>query len=433
MNIDKLRSIGTMNKIKEDYTTYQKYKALQPGCDDAFSGYEIMCKKNLIAFFYSHSMIIDPKLISESHFIDIIHHVDMDGDSSGGIAHSYAKKILEKEKRTAKISFLRYNYKTSELDKYLHDVRARKEFSNGLKSTAIITDLSLPMDSMEKILKDYDEVIWIDHHGTSLKVAKDLATNEKFKGKLSVAIDKNSSGAYMTYLLFCDSFFATQDDAIKHAFPALLISCYDTWNTNNVLWYTMGLYMNQYYFDIGVLQAGHDYWDNLLCNKNSDDCLKETLTYGKKLNSISELKNDVLYSSVCKYFYSHNGYSICIINGHGNSTRFPSTSNESDIKILVRFNPNDNSLTTSLFSENLTVTTMDLGRICRDHFNGGGHPGAAGFSYDVDEFLAHVKEFTFTKNGFIDGSRVNFSTDVANVCDGLAALVFYELDKELNK
>jgi oligoribonuclease NrnB/cAMP/cGMP phosphodiesterase (DHH superfamily) len=105
---------------------------------------------------------------------------------------------------------------------------------------------------------------------------------------------------------------------------------------------------------------------------------------------------------------------------------------DNDIKILVRINP-DNSFVASIFSENLAVMTMDLGRICREHFNGGGHPGAAGFSYDIESFFSHVNEIVRVKEGYPEGSKINYNDDVAKISDALAALVFYELRKEINK
>ena len=426
INVRKMRTNVTLNKMGEDYNTYKRYRSKKYNDHVEL----VKLKRNSLAAFYSESTIDNPETITKSNHISIIHHTDMDGDASGSIVFNYAKNILEKAgKKDTQFSFLRYNYRLIELNSFVNEISKTTEVGSRL---AIVVDLSLPMESLEKILSAYDKVIWVDHHGTSLKVAEDIATNPTYKKQISFAIDKSNSATYMAYLLFCEGLFDGNDgDWARNSFPALIISDYDTWNNGNVIRYTLGTYLNQYYYSLGTLTASHDYWKQLFCNKESDSALAESLTYGKKLVSIDQLKNDVLYNATCKYFYVEANYSICVINGTGNSSRF-SSMDENDIKILLRINT-DNTITASLFSENLTVQSMDLGRICREHFNGGGHPGAAGFSYDIESFFSHVNEIVRVKEGYPEGSKINYNDDVAKISDALAALVFYELGKELNK
>ena len=422
INVRKMKTSATLNKMGEDYNAYKRYRS------KTYNAVELVkYKKNSIGAFYSESSINNPETITNADSITIIHHTDLDGDASGSIAYNYSKNILEKAGKTAKFSFLRYNYKIMELVSFINEIKRTTDSGTRL---AIIVDLSLPMDSLERMLEVFDKVIWIDHHGTSLKVAEDIATNPDYRKKISFAIDKSNSATYMAYLLFCEGLFDGNDNEwARNSFPALIISDYDTWNNGNVIRYTLGTYLNQYYYSLGTLTASHDYWKQLFCNKESDSALAESLTYGKKLVSIDQLKNDVLYNATCKYFYVEANYSICVINGTGNSSRF-SSMDENDIKILLRINT-DNTITASLFSENLTVQSMDLGRICREHFNGGGHPGAAGFSYDIESFFSHVNEIVRVKEGYPEGSKINYNDDVAKISDALAALVFYELRKEL--
>ena len=422
MKIELLKTPVVAEKLRKDYYAFNAQKGISNRKPDQ-NFLNISTGKLSNIYFSHYETLIDKSLpfINQMDQIDIFTHTDMDGDASGAITFNLVKSQNKKVN-----NILRFNFKEQDLVRFLDNIP-----EDNLKRSALITDLSLPYRNLVAILDKYDEVVWIDHHDTSFKTAKDLLNHIEYKNKLTVIIDQTCSATYLAYKVFCDFINSDYKDSINYGLAALLVSDYDSWNTNEYLRFEYGSYLNQYYFSNGIFTPDHEFWNRLFFSKSkSEDCLFEVLSYGKKLFNLEMLKNEILYNAVAKYVYTYNDYKICILNAYGNSNRFPETIS-AEIKVLLRCSATDNSMSVSIFSEDEKVQSINIGKICREYFNGGGHAGAGGFGLNITAFVSAVDNMKIDcrYTSTIEGSETTMSAVAKEIGDRLALLLFHELNK----
>jgi oligoribonuclease NrnB/cAMP/cGMP phosphodiesterase (DHH superfamily) len=215
---------------------------------------------------------------------------------------------------------------------------------------------------LEKVLEISKNVIWIDHHTSSLNLEKELPWTKDIAG---IRRDK-ISGAGLTYMFFSGCEFEELPEFIR------LISDYDCW-----------LYKYEpdtTYFKIGVetekFDALDDVWIDLF-----DECENEALKLISLIETGSIIKGYIdrdneQYRKSFSYESEIAGYKCLVVNRKSNSWIFGDKYNDYPLVMVWVFD--GKKYVYSIFSSNKDV---DCSKIA-ESYGGGGHKGAAGFSSD---------------------------------------------------
>ena len=205
-----------------------------------------------------------------------------------------------------------------------------------------------------------------------------------------------------------------------HMVP-LLVSAYDTWNKTDMDLYEAGVNLNHYYWNFSM-DPTREIWSALLNKEVSTSdpymILKRILKTGQSFRTLSETKNLLLFNNSIKYsmrtkllktekagvqFIQDEDIlpiSVIGLTGPGNSFRFePAPNFHESICLLINFRTQSMfSLSAYLESSSQVyqITQLDLGKIMQEYFGGGGHPGAAGFSSDYNEFIERTEKIIET-------------------------------------
>ena len=312
------------------------------------------------------------------YIVTMIYHIDLDGITSASMVYNCIKNNYKPD-------MIPFNYDISQYSETL-----KQDLHGYAKKMAILTDVSPTVDDMEFLLNHFDKIIWLDHHSTSLTTIDRLKDNDKAKKKLYYAIDTRFSAAYLNFMIFnqilMDKLKTKELDPI---FPAL-VSIYDT-KQDKVYpsAYKYGLYLNQYFTDVAVLEPSSSLWEEYLIKlyygTDKHKYLDQVLEVGKSLLNLYYAKMEILYKNEYKYIFKYRNYTIKCINGIGNSLRFCNDT-EADIYMIARMKSNG-KFTLSAYSDDEKVKKVGLGNILKKWFNGGGHPGAAGFVRYADMIL----------------------------------------------
>lgn len=334
----------------------------------------------------------------DKYVVYVLHHIDMDGIVSASIVYNAINPVASK--------CYSYNYNMS--DEY------RMEFSkrfDGYKKLMIVTDLSLNTNDIDFILSHFDKVVWLDHHGTSINTIESiLRLRPQYENKLFYAIDTRFSASYLNYTIFKDLIVGN----LNAVFPAL-VSVYDT-KQNKVYphAYRDGLKLNQYFNDIEVLRPQSSLWTKLLYSndglKSEYSLLDKVLEVGEQLLSIYETRNTILYKNEYKYIFKYRNYTIKCINGVGNSLRFCNDA-ELDIAMIARMK-DDYNFTLSAYSDSDKVKSMDIGRVFKKYFTGGGHPGAAGYTSSMNDILYDLQNCIYNDRSIIMDENEGLFRDI---------------------
>lgn len=281
------------------------------------------------------------------------YHNDLDGRCAGAIVAQYEKNFNKED-------FFEVDYvqelpinKVSEGEKVYFVDYSFKD------NTRYILDTLMGMGC---------NVIWIDHHTSSLNLIKDYEYLNSVKGIRQDRI----SGAGLTYMYLHKCEFDKIPYYIK------LVSDYDCWqfkydtDTTN--------------FKIGIETRHYDALDRIW-----DDLLDESVDVEGYTTALYNLTNLIKTGSIIKnyidkdneqyrnsYAYESeiDGHKCLVVNKKSNSWIFGEKINEYSLVMIWVFNGNKYSY--SIFS---TSDTVDCSKIA-EKFGGGGHKGAAGFSSD---------------------------------------------------
>lgn len=341
----------------------------------------------------------------------ILHHNDLDGYGSAALA----KDLIDE--RCVNTKFIEYNYQFPET--ICNDIDKLRD-GNG-KNILVIVDLSIPnkYEFWQNVLKLFDKVIWVDHHKTSLPVAEQIVdilkqSNNSGYGELEMYIDTAMSSTMQMFLFQRDTLaLNTYNWIIPWA-----ISCYDTWNKDTMALYEMGLWLNQYIFDIGTCLPNHEVWKTLFY---SEAGANKILSDGYTLFSLNEIKNRVLYNAECVYKTywedvdnNNKIYAVWAMNAYGNSLKFADPNIPSNtIKVLFRIKGNRFAL--SAYNDTAARIGLDLGAILREVFGGGGHPGAAGFNIKMDDLNDKINQYNMDHDVNEKMAYIDKETDLDSV------------------
>jgi len=233
-----------------------------------------------------------------------------------------------------------------------------------------ITEVTLHY--LERLLQIGCELIWIDHHASSIKLENEYKELKDIKGVRSKSSTTSGySAAVLTYF-YC---YNTTTFVDVPAFIRL-ISDYDCWQ------YQYGSLTNNFKNGIGTRNHTNIFdsvWDELW---NSDHINRHTPFSASLTNKLIEIgkpvgdfvtyentkyRNEFAYESVIK------GYPCLVVNKRSNSWIFGDMIAEYPIVVTWVFNGKYYSY--SLFSTNPEIDCS----LIAESFGGGGHPGAAGF------------------------------------------------------
>ena len=216
---------------------------------------------------------------------------------------------------------------------------------------------------LEKILDKTNNVIWIDHHTSSLNLEKELPWIKNIKGIRQEGI----SGAGLTYMYLYNCIF---DDL---PYYIQLVSDYDCWLYKyepNTTYFKIGIEMQNY-------DALDDVWKALYESFKDDVCLSISegtiIENGKLIKQYIDQTN-TYYRNHFAYETEIEGLKCLVVNQKTNSWVFGDRYNDYPIVMVWVFN--GEKYTYSIFSSNPKV---DCSKIA-EKYGGGGHNGAAGFN-----------------------------------------------------
>lgn len=316
----------------------------------------------------------------------IIHHNDLDGYASAGIARAF----LAKEKVYP--NFIEMNYGMA-----LPDVFKPED-------TVYMLDFALqPFDeAMEALANKVETFIWIDHHASSIS-AYNLLRQEKgaLWGYEGVRLD-GYCGAELTWAWFnlpgksltqLEELCSKAPDAIK------LVGDWDTWRHAKMVDSKAPFF--KMYFDTlvpeGVIEWFYHYTNDVLRpNSGYTTMVKidEAISTGVsiKMYEVSEsaalMKSRAFDAELVVPFSDprlcSNTYSVIAANfGARGSDRFGSVYDPNKHQIMLGFAyENTGKVTVSLYSTDPEIDCGALAKRCGEAGpfpGGGGHKGAAGF------------------------------------------------------
>jgi oligoribonuclease NrnB/cAMP/cGMP phosphodiesterase (DHH superfamily) len=288
------------------------------------------------------------------------YHNDADGRCAASVVAQYefAKSNFSADAVPDKRDYFEVDY-----TKPLPDVVSKNE-------KVYIVDYSFKgntLDQLQNILNKTSNVIWCDHHTSSINLLKSKTYLNYIPGIRQDGI----SGAALIYMHLHNVDFNSCPEYIK------LVSDYDCWI------YKYGDRTN--YFKLGLESNDFDALDDVWLELNHEDngCT-ETMSH-PYLNSLIE-KGKIIKEHIDKdnnYYLSHygyeselSGYKCYVVNKKSNSWIFGNKINEYPFVVVYVFD--GEQYVYSLFSTNPNI---DCSKIA-ESLGGGGHKGAAGFVSD---------------------------------------------------
>jgi len=224
---------------------------------------------------------------------------------------------------------------------------------------------------LDKLINEKDcEVIWIDHHTSSLNLQRD---NEyKWVNGIPGIRQDKISGAALTYMYLYNTEFHNIPYYIR------LVSDYDCWIYNYDPHTT--------HFKLGIDMENNDALDYIWKRLFEDDKVmqlsggltktaEKIISKGKLLKSYID-KDNQAYREAYAYETLVGGVRCLAVNRKTNSWIFGEKYNEYPIVMVYAFNGKKWSY--SIFSSDKNI---DCSKIA-ESYGGGGHKGAAGFSLD---------------------------------------------------
>jgi len=284
------------------------------------------------------------------------YHDDLDGRCAGAIVSKYENQF---NGDYGKECFFEVGYlKPLPLDKV----------KDGEK--VYLVDYSFKRDTvwqLEKLITEMKcDVVWIDHHDSSLNLQEDeeYIWTKDIKGWRS----KEASGAALTYMYL----FSKDFDEIPYFVK--LVSDYDCWHFK--------FDPDTTHFKLGIETEDYDaldvIWTTLLKEGNTladDTMIKRLANIGTTIKGYID-KDNKSYRDAYAYETEIAGIKCLAVNRKSNSWVFGEKYNEYPIVMVYAFNGEKWSY--SIFSGDKTV---DCSKIA-ESYGGGGHMGAAGFSLD---------------------------------------------------
>lgn len=202
-------------------------------------------------------------------------------------------------------------------------------------------------------------VIWIDHHTSSINLQNE---NPEFKAIKGIR-QEGISGAGLTYMYCYNKEFNDIPYYVK------LVSDYDCWQYKYE--------PDTTYFKIGAESKNFDaldmIWISLFQHRLGDYNLDNLISIGKIIKTYIDADN-TYYREHFSYESEIAGHKCLVVNKKSNSWIFGEKYNEYPLVMVWVFNGSEYIY--SIFSSNKDI---DCSKIA-ESYGGGGHKGAAGFA-----------------------------------------------------
>lgn len=281
----------------------------------------------------------------------VFHHNDMDGRCAGAVV-AFNEKNYDRE------NFFDVNY--------INDLPLDK-VAEGEK--VYLVDYSFTEATVWQLKKLVEElkceVIWIDHHDSSISLETDNQWLSENLSKIKGTRSKDFCGAVLTWLYFNSE----TDKNIPHFLR--YVDDYDCWKNN--------LQPETTYFKLFIdtqkCWATGDIWKDFL---NEEVDLQTILEQGKTVKAyvdedLLRARKSLAYESKIRTSKTESLPCI-VINRRMNSSIFGELINEYPVAITWTFN--GRRFLYTLYSADPKI---DCSKIA-ENYGGGGHKGAAGFS-----------------------------------------------------
>ena len=273
-----------------------------------------------------------------------IHHNDMDGRSAARVVADFEGNYNESD-------FFERDYSES----LPYDKISENE-------KVYIVDYSFTVNNREKldkILEITDNVIWVDHHRSSIELINSYPTYKKIKGVVKEGI----SGAALSYMYLHKKTFNDIPKYLK------LISDYDCWI------YEFGDESRYFkcFIDSVDYKPFAEVWGEL--NHDTDDLLlTQYIDEGRTIKRYLDYEYKRVRESQA-YELNVEGHKALVINADGNSWLFGDEFSKYELCMLWVYDGNIYNY--SLYSDQTKSSPLDVSKIA-EKYGGGGHPGASG-------------------------------------------------------
>lgn len=273
------------------------------------------------------------------------YHNDMDGKCAGSIVARATGNYNPKD-------YIMYNYDGEIPTELIED-----------DETVYFVDLSFSVNSIDK-LKEIVEakhcnLIWCDHHSSSMDILKKYPEFNKVKGIRKEGI----SGAALTWMYLMECEFNDIPLFVKY------ISDYDCWQHK---------YKESLYFKYALESMDYDALD-IIWNKltrdgkcNRTPLLKEMIHDGKVISKYVTKEYEI-YRKAYAYESEINGLKCLVVNRNCSSLVFGELIKKYPIVAIWAFDGKKYKY--SIYSSKPNV---DCSKIA-ENYGGGGHKGASGF------------------------------------------------------
>ena len=277
----------------------------------------------------------------------VFYHADLDGMCSAAIVYQWAKV---NNKNINCEDFIQMEYGSNDiLDKTLFDIN--------YLDYAFVLDFCFSVEEMEW-LKLISDLVWIDHHKTSIEKIKPIEKN------LNGIRDVSEAACVLTW---------------KHCFPnenipraVLLLGDYDIWRFeyDDSLAYQYGMRAK------GNISPTCDTWATLFSSVGDTYLADIIIEDGKSILNYLKQSNKE-YIETYSFEGELDGYSAIICNiGRASSQIFDSIYDPEKYDLMIAFvMTSKKTWRVSLYS---TKENIDCSEIAKRR-GGGGHKGAAGF------------------------------------------------------
>jgi len=222
-----------------------------------------------------------------------------------------------------------------------------------------IVDYSISTEDMDKLFDITKNVVWIDHHQSSL---------EKYKGydkKISGIRYNGLAGCVLTWI-YMKYGSVTQPSQYEWEVPEYirLLGDYDTWT------FKYGDRSLHFYFGMQSEDTGPE--SRLWMDVKASKYLVDKLVGNGQI--ICKYRNQLYREMLATYGYktTFEGHKAIVLNAEANSNAFDSVAGKYDLNILVVWN--GEVWTVSLYSKIVDVAKL------AEKYGGGGHVQASGFA-----------------------------------------------------
>lgn len=240
----------------------------------------------------------------------------------------------------------------------------------------VMCDISLPVDIMKELYARHDDkVSWIDHHITAIQ----NSAEHGYSGLAGIR-DTENAACVLTYMYFHPECI---DDPYSIPAAVRYAGANDIWDQKTYDWDGIVQPLQYGLSEAVQMNAGKmiDLWEDILFNTD------KYIMAGRAIKSYMESQ---FSSWVGRFAFEvkvdDRLKGIAMICPMFSSRIFKSVIADYDICIVVqRSNKSEGVFNVSMYAGNAGID-FSCSQYMKDHYNGGGHKGAAGGTLNKDQF-----------------------------------------------